>query len=379
MLYLWMPEANGVWQWTDGEFWNTAISQEQLIQDTQNYHGQDVVVFFSSRHAQILELSIPKPQYKKMGVEGVKYLLEEYVILPIDAMKILHQFSGQDQLSILGIAHSTVETMQHSLNLLPFKVAALLPDFLVLPEPELGQTILAQVNDRLIARDSAYRGDAIDDLTLYLDYQDADQRYLISNLNVTDFEHLEAKVTTDQIESNQYHFSGLKKAKQHPFNVLPKVKSEQAVSGCWKACAAVFVALLLVQFTYDAARWYQNKKVANVTAAEAIDQFKYWFGQSYPVTEQNIKSQFEGQLRQSQTADTQLFSLISRIGPVLLQNQIVAQQVTYADAALNMQLKAKSSESLNVLVKQLSSQGFKVELGNIQAIGVEAVGLVKIQ
>ena len=379
MLYLWMPEANGVWQWTDGEFWNVAANTEQLIQDTQSYHGQEAVVFFPSRHAQVLELSVPKAQYKKMGAEGIKYLLEEFVVLPIDAMKVLHQFKQDDQLSILGIANNTVETFQHSLDLLPFKVEALLPDFLVLPEPELGQVILANIGGRLIARHAEYMGYSIDDLSLYLDFQDKEQHYQISNLSVNDIDHLHAKAASDHIESFQYGFSGIKKAKQHAFNILPKAKNEAKVSGYWKACAAIFLGILVVQFAYDAVRWQQNKKVANQTSVQAIDQFKYWFGQNYPVTEQNIKSQFEGQLRQSQTADTQIFDLISRVGPVLMQNQIVAQQVNYAESALNMTLKAKNSEVLNLFVKQLTSQGMKVELGNIQANGSEAIGSVKIQ
>lgn len=379
MLYLWMPEANGVWQWTDGEFWNVASTTEQLIQDTLSYHGQESVVFFPSRHAQILELSIPKAQYKKMGAEGIKYLLEEYVVLPIDAMKVLHQFKQEDQLSILGIANSTVETYQHSLHLLPFKIDALLPDFLILPVPETGHTVLANIGDRLIARDSEYSGYSIDDLSLFLDYQDKEQHYQISHLSAQNIQHLNAKTSSDHVESFQYTFTGIKKAKQHPFNILPKVKAEGKVSGYWKACAAIFLGILVVQFTYDAVRWQQNKKIANQTSAQAIEQFKYWFGQNYPVTEQNIKSQFEGQLRQSQIADTQIFDLISRIGPVLMQNQIVAQQVSYAETSLSMTLKAKSSEALNLLVKQLNSQGLKVELGNIQASGSEAIGLVKIQ
>lgn len=120
-------------------------------------------------------------------------------------------------------------------------------------------------------------------------------------------------------------------------------------------------------------------KVANQTAVQAIDQFKYWFGQNYPVTEQNIKSQFEYQLKQSQTADTQALQLLSRVGPVLMQNQIVARRVNYDLSSLNMELQASSAASLQALTQQLNQQGFKVELGNIQPAANGAIGLVKIQ
>ena len=379
MLYLWIPEANGVWQWSNGEIWNTAHTLEQLIQDIQGQHGEEVVVFFPSRHVQILQQTLPKSQYKKMGNEGVKYLLEEYVVLPVDAMKVLHHFQLPDQIYVMGIAHSTLETLQHALNLIPVKVAALLPDFLVLPVPEANQRIIAQVGGRLLVREAEYMGQSLDDLGLYLDYQPKDLQYKVSNLDQAQLRSLEALTTREQLESFQYAIPVLKKPKQHPFNVLPKAKSDGALSGYWKACAAVFLGILVLQFSYDAVRWYQYKKVANQTAMQAIDQFKYWFGQNYPVTEQNIKSQFEGQLRQSQIADTHALQLMSRVGPVLMQNQIVAQRVNYDASVLSLELKANSSETLNGLSKQLSQQGFKVELGNIQASGTGAIGLVRVQ
>ena len=76
MLYLWMPEANGVWHWSTGESWSQAFSLEQLIQDIQGHHGQEAVVFFPSRDVQMLQQSLSRPQYKKLGADGVKYLLE---------------------------------------------------------------------------------------------------------------------------------------------------------------------------------------------------------------------------------------------------------------------------------------------------------------
>jgi len=379
MLYLWMPEANGVWQWSDGEFWKSADTLEQLIQEIQGQHGVEATVFFPSRHVQILQQSMSKVQYKKMGQEAIKYLLEEYVILPVDAMKVLHHFQQPDQLSVLGIANSNVETMQHVLNLLPVKVTALLPDFLVLPVPEENQRVLAELAGRLLVRESEYVGHSVDDLSLYLDYQPKDVNYKVSNLNDAQLRSLEAVVTHDYIETFQYSLPQLKKAKQHPFNVLPKAKSDTPVSGYWKACAAVFLGILVLQFSYDAVRWYQYKKIANQTASQAIDQFKYWFGQNYPVNEQNIKSQFEGQMRLSQVANTQAFDLISRVGPVLMQNQIIAQRVSYDTSSLIMDLQANSSDALSTLTRQLTQQGFKVELGNVQANGAGAIGSVRIQ
>jgi len=168
MLYLWMPEANGVWQWSTGESWYQTSSLEQLIQETQTYHGEEAVVFFPSRYVQMVQQTLAKSQYKKLGVEGVKYLLEEFVVLSIDAMKVLHHFQNPDQLFILGVANNTVEMLNHTLSLIPVKVISLLPDFLILPSPEAGQTVIAHVSGKLLVREKEFMGNSIDDLALFL-------------------------------------------------------------------------------------------------------------------------------------------------------------------------------------------------------------------
>lgn len=379
MLYLWMPEANGVWQWSTGEHWTQADHLEALIQALQPFQGQEAVVFFPSRDVQIMQQTLPKAQYKQLGADGVKYLLEEYTVLPIDAMKVLHHFQQPEQITVLGMANSTLETYLNVLNLLPVKISALLPDFLILPQPEIGQTVIGLICRRLLVRETEFLGYSIDDLALYLDYQSAERNYKISNFSAEQMQSIEAFATQAQLESFHYTVPVLKKAKQHPFNMLPKAKQDTGLSGYWKACAAVLLGILIVQFSYDALRWSKLKKVADQTAIQAIDQYKYWFGENSRVTEQNIQSQFESHLRLNQSADTQALQLLSRVGPVLMQNQIVANRVSFDANSLNMELNASSAASLQALTQQLNQQGFKVELGNIQPSSTGAVGLVKIQ
>ncbi len=135
----------------------------------------------------------------------------------------------------------------------------------------------------------------------------------------------------------------------------------------------------MVQFSYDLLRWVKLRNVANQTAEQTIEQYKYWFGPSSRVNEQNIKSQFESHLRMSKQGDTQALSLLSRVGPILMQRQILAQQLNYDASTLTMALKAKSADDLQALTQQLNQQGFKAELGNVQADGGGAIGVVKIQ
>lgn len=379
MLQIWMPEADGTWHWSIGERWQSAYTLEQLIQDIQAHHGEEATVFFPSRDVQIIQQNMPKAQYKQLGAEGVKYLLEEYVLSSIDQMKVLHHFQAPDQLTILGISNHRLETLQHALSLIPVKLVSLLPDFLILPVPDAEQTLIGYIEERLLFRSNTWVGGSIDDLSVFLDYQVENQNYKISNLTASQMQSLSARATQEQLESFHYEGVELARPKQHPWNVLPKMKEQHASTGYWKACAAVLTVLIVTQLAYDATRWYQNKKVADQIAVQAVDQFKYWFGMNYPVTEQTLRSQFEYQLNTNKQADAQALSLLSRIGPVLMQQQIVANQVVYEANSLNMLLKANSAEALQTLTQQLNQQGFKVELGNIQPTTGGAIGMVKIQ
>ncbi len=242
-----------------------------------------------------------------------------------------------------------------------------------------GQTVIGNICGRLLVRESEFLGYSVDDLALYLDYQTAERNYKITNFSAEQIQSIEAFATQEQLESFHYVVPALAKAKQHPFNMLPKAKQDTGISGYWKACAAVLLGILIVQFSYDALRWSKLKKVADQTAVQAIEQYQYWFGANSRITEQNIQSQFESQVRMSKNADTQALQLLSRVGPVLMQNQIVANRVSFDANMLNMELNANSAATLQALTQQLNQQGFKVELGNIQPSASGAVGLVKIQ
>lgn len=379
MLHVWMPEAHGTWQWSIGDGWFEAKSVEELIQAIQPYHGADVVVFFPSREIQTIQHTMSKAQMTKLGTEGIKYLLEEFVILPIDAMRVVHYFKQPDQLFVMGVAQQTIETMQHSFALLPVNVIALLPDFLILPVPEPNQTIIASIAGRLLIRESDYMGNSCDDLSVYLDFQQPERQYKVANLTPEQKQALSALATHDHIQTFDYQFEPFKKVKQHAWNVLPKVKHETTISGYWKACAAVMVGIIVVQFSYDALRWIKLKHVADQTSELAIQQYKDWFGANIRVTEQNIRGQFESQLRAGQTADLSAIRLLSQIGPVLMQHQMIADQVNYEELTLNLKLKAKDAESLKTLSQQLNQQGLKVQLGNIQPDTLGVIGWVKIQ
>lgn len=380
MLYLWMPEATGDWQWSRGGEWTQSATLEILIQDIKLFQGEDAVVFFPSRDVQLIQQEISKSQFKQLGPEGVRYLLEDFSITPLEQMKVLSHFEMPGLLSILGIHQQSVSMMQHTLTLLPVKVVSLLPDFLILPVPENNEVILANVGSRLLARDHVYHGNSIDDLALYLEVSPDTEKYNYAGLSDEQRQTLLSAKTQDQLQSFEYSFAPTSNLKNHPYNVLPKAgKGESVISGYWKACIAVFVSFLLVQFSYDLIRWFKLKKVADQTSVIAIEQYQSWFGKNARLNEENLKNNFEANLRLNKPADTQALQLISRVGPILGQHQIVANRIQFDEAGLGMNLLAPSSDALQSLVQQMNQQGFKAELGNIQTLNSMVLGEVKVK
>ena len=379
MLYIWMPESDGAWKWSLGDDWHIAPTLEQLIRTLADLHVQEALVFFPSQMVQVFSHTLSKSQYQKMGTEAAQYLIEDDLIHSIDQFKILQKFEAPETLHLFAIAQQQLQTLQHALSLLPIQLSGLLPDFLLLQQPASSNIHIASCDGRYLVRASNEQGLAIDDLDLYLSYQLPEQHYQVSGFDIKSLEQF-----TQQYPDAHFHALSLpwlfdKKLKQHPWNVLPKSKKTSNLSKQWKACAALIAAIVVAQLSYDGLRWVQNKKIADQTAQQAIEQYQSWFGAQGRVSEQNLKSQFESHLRMSQSAETQSLELLSRIGPLLMQQNIVAEKLSFKDKILQLSLKAQSTESLQRLIEQMKQQGLQVELGRVEAISGAAVGEVKVQ
>ncbi len=383
MLYLWMPEGQGQWLWQlDDSNWQIAESLEQLIQTVKAiYNGTEAIVFFPSQSAQFYTQPILKAQYKQLKQQGIQYLIEEYSIEPVEHLAVFHDFF-KDQLNFMAIPQNIRDTYQQSLSLLPWQVQSLLPDFLLLPEPEIDSLSIAQVFDRQILRWSKFRGWSFDDPELLAQlalapkmvnfYQVDDE--LVSKVQLV----LGAEVDYKSRELSKIPLSYFK---HHPFNILLKTKHKQsATSHYWKACAVILCLAIAVQVSYDLIRWWKYRALANQTVQLAIEQYQQWFPDESRITEQNLQSNFKAKLgANSISGDRQALELLSRVGPILQQANILAEEVNYQNGHLNMSLLVGNSQMLNQLVEQFKQQGFTVELGAIRNQGSQVLGMVKVQ
>lgn len=386
MLYLWMPEGQGQWLWQlDDGAWQLADSLDQLIQTIKPiYKGNEAVVFFPSQNAQFYTQSLTRAQYKQLGYTGTQYLIEDYTIEPIDHLAIFQHFQ-QDHIHFMAMPQQVRETFQQSLALLPWHISALLPDFLIAPEPVADGSSVLEVFNRHIVRWSNFRGWSFDDVSMLEHIPAKIEKihfYAVSEPVIDAITEImvarsEQDIVVERLTTQNLQ---LTRFKQHPFNALLKVKRKKSTGiSYWKASAALLCVALIFQVSYDALRWWKYKQVSNQTAQLAVNQYQQWFPNESGITEDNLKRRFKAKIASNAAADRQALQLISRVGPVLQQANIAAQQVSYQDNALSMNLIARNSDALTQLTEQFKQQGFSAELGAIRSQNSQVVGLIKVQ
>lgn len=388
MLYIWMPEGDGAWRWRVEGDWQVAANLDGLLQATSSENQKEAIVFFPTSSTQILQQPMSRQQLRQIGAHGVRYLLEEYALTPVDQLSVHYHLDAAQQLNVMAVPKETISHYQHILALGGWRVQALVPDFLLLPVPSVledGQEVQVLMTDSSrVVRTAEYAGYAGDDLASLLSYfpdikkmtvwgvgaATADDQHALISMNDTDVpveRHLPAHWSLSDSQLIR-----------HVFNVMPKSRDGQ-VSGYWRAVAAVFICAIVVQMIYDGVRWWRYHHVAEQTLAQSMQQYKAWFPNDHRVNEQNLKRSVESALGADQNADMSALSLISRVGPMLQQAQLQASQIQYHDQVLELQVMASGLPVLEALRKQLADQGLKAQLGQVNPANGQVSGLLRVQ
>lgn len=394
MLYLWMPEYGVVssdgstlvntFRWRisksrqaqDGlnqaaEHWQTAIGWDALLAATAPENVTEVTVFFPTASVQMLRQAMSRPQLRQMGANGVRYLLEEYTLTPIDQLDVRHQHHA-NTLTVLAKPQQDVAALLASFGLTPWRVVAALPDFLLLPMAEGSATLLLDGTNRILRLDEAYAVSA-DNLDITLtrlndikriqvigDINDADRAILNAHKNTAglDWQLLDLPVSSV--------FSPDSIAIKHPYNLVIQTR-ESGISPYWKVVAAVLIAAIAVQMIYDALSIWRYHHIEMATKAQAEQQYRQWFPDEKRIVD--LKRQMQGHLNGLGAVDMTALSMISRVGPALSQANLPAQKIHYACSGgvgqLELQINAPSLAALESLRTQIATQGLTAQLGAV--------------
>lgn len=382
MLYLWMPEGDAAWRWrvNASDDWQMAANWEELLQATVSENQKEAMVFFPTNSAQMMRQPMTRQQLRQIGAGGVRYLLEEFALVPVDKLAVFYQLDSTEHLNIMALSASLIEQYQHVMALGKWRIQAFLPDFLLVPtpvDPLEAQLIVQQQQHTL--RVSEYMAYCADDLTVLLDYMpELIQLNIWGDISDQDQKAIEGLValqaakhdwTDINLPANDAQYI------RHPYNVLPKTRTK--LSGYWRAIAAVLVVGLLVQMTYDSARIWRYSKLANQINTMAVQQYQAWFPEERRII--NLRKQLEAHLNDSGGTDLTALTLISRVGPLLQQANMPASQVQYRDNMLELTISAANLPALESLRSQFNDQGLKAELGSVNPANGQVSGLIRVQ
>jgi len=393
MLYLWMPEygansqdgssVTNTFRWHTSksnsskphfsEGWQTAQGWDALLAATAPENEQEVTVFFPTSSVQMLRQPMSRPQLRQLGTNGLRYLLEEYTLTPIDQLDVRHQHQGND-LTVLAKPQQDIAALLASFGLTPWRVVAALPDFLLLPMVEGSATLLLDGTNRILRLDDSYAVSADNlDITLAR-LNDIKQIQVIGQLNDADRATLEAQKAASGLDwqlldipvSSVFAIDGV--THKHPYNLTVN-KQESGISPYWKVVAAVLVGAIAVQMLYDAVRIWRYHGVEQATKAQAEQQYRQWFPDEQKIID--LKKQMKGHLNGLGAVDMTALSILSRVGPALSQANLPAQKIHYASNAgagqLELQINAPSLPALENLRSQIATQGLTAELGAVNS------------
>lgn len=96
--------------------------------------NKTVCLYFPSSYVLQVDTELSNAQLKQLGNTGKQYLFEETSLTPVEQLAV-RQTNLADNQYLHALAQGDIEAWQQSAKLVGMSIAALLPDFLLLPVP----------------------------------------------------------------------------------------------------------------------------------------------------------------------------------------------------------------------------------------------------
>lgn len=376
MLQVWLRAQHSpllVWHVED-KAWH-AVENWQALYDIYGAHGQkDVCLYFPSAHALHVSSALDAAQLKQLGTSGQQYLFEELSITPPTELVVRRSVLGADTLQHLyAIASYDIAAWQQALTLVGMTLHALLPDFVLLPMPEVNDgtaIMLYQDTDSTLFRQSLAVGGALGYVPLMLEAMPLLQTVALlpnSDSTVRDDAVLQdLQQLPINIEAYYHTPAPITAPERHALNFFTK-ETSSALSPYIKVALMVALAALVLQMATDAAQIYRYQQATEATKEATIAQYQAWFPNERLNPKTKLQAQVQPKLRQDTATQSAHMALLARISPVLKQSPVTAQTLNVQPAAIQMQLLAPNRQSLDDLVATLGTQGINAQLQQVNS------------
>ncbi|MCH1782141.1 type II secretion system protein GspL [Psychrobacter glaciei] len=402
MLHVWLRAQHSplaVWH-EDVQQWQSVAGWQQLHDIYSSYKSNShktVCLYFPSSHVLQVDTELNGAQLKQLGNTGKQYLFEETSLTPVEQLAI-RQTSLADNQYLYALAQGDIEAWQQSAKLVGMSIAALLPDFLLLPVPEEGagqQITLYQDDQTMLLRQSLYQGMAVSYLPLIFErFPQLSEVTVVpsieafDNTNFSDLDatksdpsiNLQNPVTTTDfsaqtaalIADHQLLLTMLTSTpkpidspERHALNFFIKSTDSQ-LSPYLRVAMMVALSALVLQIATDGVQFYQYNQATMATKTAITNQYQSWFPDESLNPRTNLTTQMAPKLGTNGQASPHI-AVLSRISPLIKQSSLKAQSLVMQPSALSFILIAPDRDSLDKFANTLFTQGLTAKLERVNS------------
>lgn len=394
MLHVWLRAQHSplaVWH-EDVQKWQSVAGWQALHDIYSSYKSNSnktVCLYFPSSYVLQVDTELSSAQLKQLGNTGKQYLFEETSLTPVEQLAV-RQTNLADNQYLHALAQGDIEAWQQSAKLVGMSIAALLPDFLLLPVPEEGagqQVTLYQDTHTVLLRQSLYQGMAVSYLPLIFErFPQLSEVMVLPSIETFDdirSDHsidLQKPVTTSDfsaqtaalIADHQLLLTTLTNLpkpidnpERHALNFFIKSTDSQ-LSPYLRITMMVALSALVLQIATDGVQSYQYHQATAVTKTAIASQYQSWFPDERLNPRTNLKTQMAPKLGADGQASPHM-AVLARISPLIKQSSLNAQSLIMQPSALSFTLIAPDRDSLDKFANTLFTQGLTAKLEGVNS------------
>ena len=394
MLHVWLRAQHSplaVWH-EDVQRWQSVAGWQALHDIYSSYKSNSnktVCLYFPSSYVLQVDTELNSAQLKQLGNTGKQYLFEETSLTPVEQLAV-RQTSLADNQYLHALAQGDIEAWQQSAKLVGMSIAALLPDFLLLPVPEEGagqQVTLYQDAHTVLLRQSLYQGMAVSYLPLIFErFPQLSEVMVVPSIEAFDeirSDHgidLQKPVTTSDfsaqtaaiIADHQLLLTTLTNLpkpidnpERHALNFFIKSTDSQ-LSPYLRVAMMVALSALVLQIVTDGVQSYQYHQATAATKTAIASQYQSWFPDERLNPRTNLKTQMASKLSANGQASPHM-AVLARISPLIKQSSLNAQSLIMQPSALSFTLIAPDRDSLDKFANTLFTQGLTAKLERVNS------------
>ncbi|MGP9637291.1 type II secretion system protein GspL [Psychrobacter sp. AOP3-A1-26] len=384
MLHVWLRAQYSplaVWH-EDVQRWQSVESWQQLQAIYGSYKSnaqKTLCLYFPSSHILQVDTELNTTQLKQLGTTGKQYLFEETSLTAVEQLAI-RQISHDEHHQLYALAQNDIEAWQQSAKLAGMSIAALLPDFLLLPAPEEGagqQVTLYQDEQTMLLRQSVRQGMAISYLPLIFErfphlsevnVLPPIEETLADAVPVNFMAQTAAIIAEHQLLLTTLSTSAepIENPERHALNFFVKSTDSQ-LSPYLRVAMMVALSALVLQMATDGVQWYQYNQAAVATKTEVAAQYQSWFPNEPLSPRTKLQVQLQPKLRSDSQAPASHMAALSRISPLIKQSSLRAQALVMQPSALSFTLIAPDRNSLDQFTDTLAAQGLNARLEQVNS------------